>query len=192
MPAPAPSVSMSFSWLFLAGWSPPDPASASPTGGRMQYTRSPRTLQDAAPWGARKALSSLISEWHNQRRMRISQGSCSARTRAGKPCSAPATASGYCNIHSRPDRAAALGRLGGKKNRHTPGPGASQDCHAPESADEVKQILADAIAGVRCGRVDPRIGNAIAYMATPLLKAFETAELEQRLLKMEEEFKERQ
>jgi hypothetical protein len=40
--------------------------------------------------------------------------------------------------------------------------------------------------------VDPRIGNAIAYIATPLLKAFETAELEQRVLKVERDFKERQ
>jgi len=82
--------------------------------------------------------------------------------------------------------------LGGKRNRHTPGSGASQDCHVPKSAEEVKQILADAIAGVRCGRVDPRIGNAIAYIATPLLKAFENTELEQRVLKVEKEFKERQ
>lgn len=137
----------------------------------------------------------LISECDNQRRMRISenaQGSCGARTRAGKPCSAPATPSGYCNIHSRPGRAAELGSLGGKRNRHTSGSGASQEWHPPESADQLKQILADAIAGVRCGRVDPRIGNAIAYMATPLLKAFETTELEQRVLKMEKEFKERQ
>jgi hypothetical protein len=52
--------------------------------------------------------------------------------------------------------------------------------------------MGETLAGVRCGRVDPRIGNAIAYIATPLLKAFETAELEQRVLKVERDFKERQ
>lgn len=119
-------------------------------------------------------------------------GHCRALTKAGKPCSARATDCGYCNIHSRPGRAAELGRLGGRRNRHTAGSDASRGCHPPASAPELQEILAEAIADVRCGRVDPRIGNAIAYMATPLLKAFETAELEQRLLNIEEELKGRQ
>lgn len=120
------------------------------------------------------------------------RGHCRALTKAGKPCSARATDCGYCNIHSRPGRAAELGRLGGLNNRHTVGSDTSRGCHAPASAAEVKEILAEAIAGVRCGRVDPRIGNALAYMATPLLKALETADLEQRLLEIEKELNRRQ
>jgi hypothetical protein len=36
-----------------------------------------------------------------------------------------------------------------------------------------RQLLAETMAGVKAGRVDPKIGTALACIATPLLKAME-------------------
>jgi hypothetical protein len=41
---------------------------------------------------------------------------CQALTKKGKPCRAAATEGGLCFFHANPNKAAELGRIGGKKN----------------------------------------------------------------------------
>jgi len=111
---------------------------------------------------------------------------CKATTKAGTPCKAQATEGGLCFFHANPDLAAELGREGGKKNRQ---PLIREDVPVmvdpPKTAADVKGMLADAMAGIRAGRIDPKLGNALGYIATPLLKAIETADLEQRINRLE-------
>lgn len=56
----------------------------------------------------------------------------------------------------------------------------------PKSADEIKGTLAKAVAEVYSGRLDPKIATSMAYVSNVLLRAIETAELEQRITKLEE------
>ena len=54
---------------------------------------------------------------------------CREVTKKGDPCRAAAGPSGLCPMHTDPERAKALGSLGGKQNRRT-----SVDLEIPEGA----------------------------------------------------------
>src|SRR5689334_5599675 len=97
--------------------------------------------------------------------------SCRAKTKAGKRCKAVAIEHGLCAFHADPQRAAHLGRLGGRSNRHYPLPSATERPHVPQTAKEVKQMLAEALAGIHAGQVEPRVGSVMAHLGTSLLKA---------------------
>ena len=56
----------------------------------------------------------------------------------------------------------------------------------PESAGDVKQMLAETMAEIRAGRMDPKLGSTLGYLGMALLRAFEIAEFEQRLERLEE------
>jgi hypothetical protein len=112
---------------------------------------------------------------------------CGAKTRSGKPCKAPATGSGYCNIHSNHNRAAELGRLGGLQNRHTSIEAGTEPVQAPRNAEQIRHLLAETLAGVRSGSVDPKIGTAVAYIANPLLKCLEINDFEKKLQELEQQ-----
>ena len=111
---------------------------------------------------------------------------CSAKTELGKECRAPAVVGTlFCAFHGDPERAAELGRMGGRKNRHyvdaepiTIAP--------PSSPEEVKNLLAQAMVDVLAKKMDPRIASTLTYMAGPLLKAFESTDVQQRLASLEE------
>ena len=49
----------------------------------------------------------------------------------------------------------------------------------------MKNFLADAMAEIRAGRMDPKLGSTLGYLGTSLLKAIETSDLEARLEKLE-------
>jgi len=71
--------------------------------------------------------------------------------------------------------------MGGQKNRqHSSGASVSVT-RPPQTAKEVKDILAATMADVHTGRLEPKVGTAMAYMGTALLKAIETAEMEDRI-----------
>jgi hypothetical protein len=55
----------------------------------------------------------------------------------------------------------------------------------PESAGDVKRMLAETMADIRAERTDPKIGSTIGYLGMALLRAFEVAEFEQRLEQLE-------
>jgi hypothetical protein len=111
---------------------------------------------------------------------------CRAKTKAGKPCKASPVEKGLCAFHADPKRAAELGRIGGSKNRlhvsgSEPGP-----VRPPQTAKEVKNLLAEAMAGIHAGRLEPKIASIMAYVGTALLKAFETTDLEERIEALEQ------
>lgn len=110
---------------------------------------------------------------------------CRAKTKAGKPCAAPATGSGFCNLHSHPGRASELGRRGGLRNRHSCSPIGDATSAIPNTGAEIRALLAHAMADVKSGHTDPRIGTALAYMASALLKAIEIEELELRIERLQ-------
>ncbi|HET8826141.1 MAG TPA: DUF5763 domain-containing protein [Terriglobales bacterium] len=53
----------------------------------------------------------------NESAASASLNSCRATNKKGEPCRAPATETGFCNVHSNPGRAAEIGREGGRRNR---------------------------------------------------------------------------
>jgi len=112
---------------------------------------------------------------------------CRARTKAGKPCQAVAVDGGLCAFHADPKRAAQLGRMGGSRNRrHYPLGSETEPLHLPQTTKEVKDLLAEAMAGIHAGRLEPRIGSVIAYLGTALLKAIETTDHQARIEALEE------
>jgi len=118
-------------------------------------------------------------------RQATANGKCKAKTKAGRPCAAPVlSGSAFCSLHADPERAAALGRKGGARNRKVYD---ADVCNVsvPESAGDVKRMLAEAMADIRAGRMDPKLGSTLGYLGTSLLRAFEVAELEQRLERLE-------
>lgn len=110
---------------------------------------------------------------------------CKATTSSGKPCRAKPHKGGLCFFHSDPQKAAELGQKGGRRNRHTyetPLPPVT----VPESAGDVKRMLAEAMADIRAGRMDPKLASTLGYLGVSLLRAFEVAEFEQRLERLEQ------
>jgi general stress protein YciG len=119
------------------------------------------------------------------KRQLTANGKCQAKTKAGRPCAAPAVRGGiFCALHSDPERAAQLGRKGGTKNRRVYEAN-EREISAPRTACDVKNLLAEVMAEIRAGRMDPKLGTTLGYLGTSLLKAIETSDLEERLEKLE-------
>src|ERR1039457_5004744 len=113
-------------------------------------------------------------------------GKCQAKTKAGRQCAAPAIrGSACCALHSDPNRAAELGRKGGARNRKVYD-GDADNVSVPESAGDVKRMLAETMADIRAGKMDPKLGSTLGYLGMSLLRAFEVADFEQRLERLEQ------
>jgi len=110
---------------------------------------------------------------------------CKAKTKAGNPCKAIPFAGRLCAFHADPSRAAQLGRMGGQKHRRLIADSASEAISVPRTAEAVTNLLAETMAGIHARRLDPKIGNVMAYLGTALLNALETAELERRITALE-------
>ena len=111
---------------------------------------------------------------------------CRAKTKAGKACKAAALEKGLCAFHANPKRAAELGRIGGRKNRLHVSRSELGPVRPPQTAKEVKNLLADAMAATHAGRLEPKIASVMAYVGTALLKAFETSDLQERIEALEQ------
>ena len=109
---------------------------------------------------------------------------CQAQTRSGKPCRAAATAGGLCFFHANPNKAAELGRRGGRSNRHaaaeTPDPLPTLD-----NALAVRDTVARLIADVYAGKLHPRIVTGLAPLLSLQLRAIQITNLEERIAKLE-------
>jgi general stress protein YciG len=120
------------------------------------------------------------------KRQTTANGKCQAKTKAGRQCAAPAVrGSALCALHSDPNRAAELGRKGGARNRKVYDNDV-RNVSVPESAGDVKRMLAETMADIRAERMDPKLGSTLGYLGMALLRAFEVAELERRLEQMEQ------
>ena len=92
---------------------------------------------------------------------------------------------GLCTFHANPQRAAELGRIGGLKNRHYSNSTHPASTNPPKSADDVRNRLAETMAGVHARRLDPKVGNVLASLGKALLEAIEVADLEGRVKALE-------
>jgi hypothetical protein len=110
---------------------------------------------------------------------------CRAKTKAGKLCKASPVERGLCAFHADPKRAAELGRIGGRKNRLHESRSEPEPVRPPQTPKEVKNLLAEAMAGIHAGRLQPKIASVMAYVGTALLKAFETTDLQERIEALE-------
>ena len=120
------------------------------------------------------------------KRRGTANGGCQATTKAGRRCAAPPVrGQNYCALHSNPDRAAELGRKGGTRNRKVYD-GDGRVVSVPETVGDVKRMLAETMADIRGGRMDPKLGSTLGYLGMGLLRAFEVADFEQRLERLEE------
>jgi hypothetical protein len=109
---------------------------------------------------------------------------CRARTKAGKPCRAAATAGGLCFFHANPNKASELGRIGGRSNRHAAAE-SSDPLPISDNAIAVRNAVARLIADVCARRLHPRIAAGLAPLMNLQLRAIETTNIEQRLTKLE-------
>jgi hypothetical protein len=116
---------------------------------------------------------------------RMSAHYCRARTKAGKACKAIAVKRGLCAFHADPQRAARLGRMGGRKNRRYPSSCKPDAVPPPRTAREVKDLLAEALADIHAGRREPKVVSVMAYVGTALLNAIKTADMEERIAALE-------
>ena len=113
---------------------------------------------------------------------------CKGRTKAGKPCRAAATDGGLCFFHANPNKASELGRIGGRSKGHA----AAETGDPPPTLDNaiaVRDAVARLGADVLSGKLRARIPAGLAPLMNLLLHAIKTADLEQRLVKLEQQSK---
>jgi hypothetical protein len=110
---------------------------------------------------------------------------CKARAKSGKRCGAAATAGGLCFFHANPNKAAELGRIGGRGKRHTAGEN-PDPLPTLDNALAVRDLGARLIADIYAGKIHPRIAAGLAPLMNLQLRAIETTDLERRLAKVEE------
>ena len=77
-----------------------------------------------------------------------------------------------------------MGRRGGLRNRRVI-PDDTAEMPPLNTAEDVRQMLAKLALDVRARKVEPKVAASVSQIASTLLKAIETAELERRLSKLE-------
>jgi hypothetical protein len=109
---------------------------------------------------------------------------CRARTKAGKPCGAAPTESGFCVLHGNPNKASEWGRIGGRSKGR-----ASAETADPlptlDNAMAVRETVARLIADVFSGKLHPRIAAGLSPLLSLQLRAIETTDHERRLAQLE-------
>jgi hypothetical protein len=114
---------------------------------------------------------------------------CHKKKHNGKQCRARAlTGNKFCALHAEPGKAAELGSRGGRRRATSSDAehDTSRPVELPKTAEGVRDLLADAITQVRRRKPDTKVGNALAYVASSLLRAIELGDLEGRLKALEE------
>lgn len=119
--------------------------------------------------------------------MKTVKQQCQAKTTDGHQCKAAALPGvAFCFFHD-PERAAERQEarsIGGSHNRMK-----TLTAEAPDvkltGCQDVVALLSDTINQVRKGQVDPRVANAVGYLANVLIKAAEQGDLEDRVKELE-------
>jgi hypothetical protein len=104
-------------------------------------------------------------------------------TNAGKPCRAAATEGGPCYFHGNPQKAAELGRIGGRKKYRT----ITEVDPLPklDSAAAICKWIAQLAQEVNAGRLDPKVARSLTQLAHLLLHALPAADVEKEQNKMQ-------
>src|SRR6266849_9732457 len=112
---------------------------------------------------------------------------CKARKPDGSSCQAAALpASNFCFFHD-PSMAAERREaqaLGGRQNRMKTLAADAPDVNV-EDCQGVVRLMSATINQVRKGQIDPRVANAVGYLANVLTRAVELGELERRIAELE-------
>ncbi len=90
----------------------------------------------------------------------------------------------YCLLHADKNRAVELGRKGGRR-RSIFNLEILKRFEPPKTAAEMRELLAVSIIEMREGKLDPKIANALGYLATSFVRVLEISTLESRLAALE-------
>jgi len=112
-----------------------------------------------------------------------SNSRCQGQTKSGNPCGAAASEGGLCYFHANPEKAAELGRVGGRRNARVlldldPLPDLD---NAASVRDAIKRLVSDVYAR----KLNPRVASGLGSLLQLQLRAIETAALEERLANSE-------
>ena len=128
------------------------------------------------------ALAAISGRKREANRM---SNTCSATTKRGTRCRAAVViGSQFCAMHGEPGRASELGRRGGQRNRHYVET-ANSSIAPPSTPEEIKNLLAQAMADVCAGKMHPRVAHTLTYIAGPLLQAMADTDLQHKLERAE-------
>lgn len=106
--------------------------------------------------------------------------------KAGKPSRAAATSGGLCFFHANPNKAAELGRIGGrKKSKRVVFPQKSWTVPQTDKVSAVQDAVEKLIADVYAGKLPPRVAAGLAALLNLQLRAVEATNLERRLEQVE-------
>jgi len=109
---------------------------------------------------------------------------CQAKNKSGQPCSAAVVrGTKHCVMHS--GRATELGSKGGHR-RTIYNPDNLKIFLPPQTAADLRDLLAQSIIEIRNGNLDPKLANSISYLGTGFMKALEVSDTERRLAVLEE------
>jgi hypothetical protein len=112
---------------------------------------------------------------------------CAAKTRSGKPCpNWPLTGKKHCNLHDG-DTARVIGAKGGRR-RARYNPEKLKPIPEPKNVQDVLRALGQVFSEVHSGKVEPRIGNTLAYLASGILQALSVGNVEERIVELERRY----
>ena len=111
---------------------------------------------------------------------------CVATNRSGKQCGAwSVRGEEKCALHLDPERAAKMGSKHGRRDMSGAAP-PTPAIRPPKTAGDVRDALANTMAQVHDRKMDTKTANALAYVASSLLRAIEVSDLENRLIALED------
>jgi hypothetical protein len=76
--------------------------------------------------------------------------------------------------------------MGGHRNRHYVET-EPMDITPPSTPEEIRNVLAQAMADVRAKKLEPRAATALTYMSRVLLEAIATTELQRQMERLEQQ-----
>lgn len=119
--------------------------------------------------------------------MKTGNNQCTGKTSDGKRCRASAVSgSDFCFFHD-PAKAAerrAAQSSGGSQNRMKTLAADTPDMKVEDCRDVVR-LIGETINQVRKGELDPRVANAVGYLANVLVKAVQQGDMEERIAELE-------
>jgi hypothetical protein len=108
---------------------------------------------------------------------------CKAKKKNGECCGAAAGEGGLCFFHANPNKAAELGRIGGKSKHDRVG--TTDRLPALDNVSGVREMVTLLIADVLSGKLRPNVASGLAPLLNLQLRAINLTDVEQRLTKLE-------